>query len=155
MRLNKSSFFYACLALCAHVFSPQRPAPCWHDYQGLQTVTSPFLIRNAPASPEVQDKPLLPKFITRFGQEVSATAALLLLLFWAAALISYSPADAAWSTTGTQAHTSNWLGTAGAWVADISYFVFGRSVWVLFAALLQAWLLLLRQWMHARQARQC
>ncbi|MBP6138218.1 MAG: DNA translocase FtsK 4TM domain-containing protein [Brachymonas sp.] len=152
MRLNKSSFFYACLALCAHVFSPQRPAPCWHDYQGLQTVTSPFLIRNAPASPEVQDKPLLPKFITRFGQEVSATAALLLLLFWAAALISYSPADAAWSTTGTQAHTSNWLGTAGAWVADISYFVFGRSVWVLFAALLQAWLLLLRQWMHARQA---
>ena len=94
---------------------------------------------------------LLPKLVKRFGQELSATIALLLLLLWAAALVSYNPADPAWSSTGAGLPTSNWLGWGGAWVADISYFLLGHSVWVLLAALLLGWLRLLRDWVRARQ----
>ena len=114
-------------------------------------MASPFLIRNASTPTKVEDTPAPPSLFKRFGQEVSTTTALIFLLLWAAALISYSPTDAAWSTTGTGLPTANWLGWFGAWVADISYFMLGRSVWVLFAALLLAWLRLLRNWIRARQ----
>ena len=49
------------------------------------------------------------------------------------ALLSFRAADPAWSTTGSSALPLNWIGTLGAWVSDISYFVLGASVWWLLA----------------------
>ena len=39
----------------------------------------------------------------------------------------------------------------GAWISDISLFPVGRSIWVLFFALVAAWLRLLRHWVGVRQ----
>ncbi len=69
-----------------------------------------------------------------------AIAWLLLLL----ALLSYHRDDPSWSTSGSAAHaTANLVGTAGAWAADILYFLFGFSaLWILpmgLYALLRAW----------------
>ncbi|MDP1742707.1 MAG: DNA translocase FtsK 4TM domain-containing protein [Polaromonas sp.] len=88
--------------------------------------------------------------IKRFAHEVSLILGLLALVFWLGALLSYSPQDAAWSTTGSdQAHsalkagatsTRNWGGRLGAHLADVSYFIFGFSVWWALAAGLRVWL---------------
>ena len=114
-----------------------------------------YLIRNSQTSaPAPVEKPLVPALFRRFSQESALFVGLLLLLFWLAAMISHDVADPAWSTTGTRNYTDNWLGRVGAWVSDISYFLFGRSVWVLFAAFAGAWLRLLRSWMRGEQPRQ-
>ena len=88
--------------------------------------------------------------VKRFAHEVSLILGLLALVFWLGALISYSPQDAAWSTTGSSeaagalktADTAarNWGGRFGAWLADASYFLFGFSVWWALAAGVRAWL---------------
>ena len=70
----------------------------------------------------------------RLTQELLLLCLGLGLLLWAGALLSYSPADPAWSTTGTHADTRNWLGVVGAWLADLSYFLLGWSVWWLWLA---------------------
>ena len=83
----------------------------------------------------------------RFAHEVSLILGLAGLVFWLAALLSYSPQDAAWSTSGG-AHSAsgvslaarNWGGHLGAWVADASYFLLGFSAWWAFAAGCRAWL---------------
>ncbi len=80
----------------------------------------------------------------RFAHEVSLILGLLALVFWLGALISYSPQDAAWSTTGSRhvadAAARNWGGRLGAHLADASYFLFGFSVWWALAAGFRAWL---------------
>ncbi len=60
-----------------------------------------------------------------------------LLAAWLVALLSYSVNDAAWSTSGKHeshralVHTANWLGSAGAYVADLSLYVAGWSIaWI-------------------------
>lgn len=85
--------------------------------------------------------------VKRFTHEVSLILGLLGLLFWLAAMLSYSPQDAAWSTSGSaeavngaQAVARNWGGRVGAWVADISYFLLGFSVWWALAAGCHVWL---------------
>ncbi|WP_341913197.1 DNA translocase FtsK 4TM domain-containing protein [Polaromonas sp. YR568] len=88
--------------------------------------------------------------VKRFAHEVSLILGLLALVFWLGALISYSPQDAAWSTTGSseaasalkagEAITRNWGGRLGAHLADASYFLFGFSVWWALAAGVRAWL---------------
>src|SRR3990167_2714012 len=85
--------------------------------------------RNSPA-------PGAPGGIKRFTHEVSLILGLLGLIFWLAALLSYSPQDAAWSTSGSaevagavQVAARNWGGRVGAWVADASYFLLGFSAW--------------------------
>jgi S-DNA-T family DNA segregation ATPase FtsK/SpoIIIE len=82
--------------------------------------------------------------VKRFAHEVSLILGLLALVFWMAALISYSPQDAAWSTTGqreaAEAAANNWGGRLGAHLADASYFLFGFSVWWALAAGVRAWL---------------
>ncbi|MDI1237052.1 MAG: DNA translocase FtsK 4TM domain-containing protein [Polaromonas sp.] len=88
--------------------------------------------------------------VKRFAHEVSLILGLLALVFWIGALLSYSPQDAAWSTTGSteaagalkagQAVTRNWGGRLGANLADASYFLFGFSVWWALAAGVRAWL---------------
>jgi len=96
--------------------------------------------RNSPATGA-------PGGIKRFTHEVSLILGLLGLLFWLVALLSYSPQDAAWSTSGSaeavngaQAAVRNWGGRVGAWVADASYFLLGFSVWWALAASGHVWL---------------
>jgi S-DNA-T family DNA segregation ATPase FtsK/SpoIIIE len=104
--------------------------------------------RNTPASGA-------PGGIKRFAHEVSLILGLLGLVFWLAALLSYSPQDAAWSTSGTaeaagavQAAARNWGGRVGAWLADASYFLLGFSVWWALAAGVQVWLSSLARWLR-------
>ncbi len=88
--------------------------------------------------------------VKRFTHEVALILGLLALLFWLGALLSYSPQDAAWSTTGSgqgagtlkaaDAAVRNWGGRFGAWLADASYFLCGFSVWWALAAGIRAWL---------------
>ena len=96
--------------------------------------------RNSPAADA-------PGGFRRFTREVSLILGLVGLLFWMVALLSYSPQDAAWSTTGNLDAASgagvaarNWGGHLGAWAADASYFSVGFSAWWALAAGLVAWL---------------
>jgi len=104
--------------------------------------------RNSPAAGA-------PGGIKRFAHEVSLILGLLGLIFWLAALLSYSPQDAAWSTSGTaeaagvaQAAARNWGGRIGAWLADASYFLLGFSVWWALAAGAHVWLSSLARWLR-------
>ncbi len=92
----------------------------------------------------------------RFGHEMGLFAGLLVLVFWLLALLSYSPQDAAWSTSGVGASAlvHNWAGRVGAWVADGSYFLLGFSVWWCVAAALRAWLASLAHWMRGGEVPQ-
>ena len=62
------------------------------------------------------------------------------------ALASHHPGDAAFSTSGDGGAVRNAAGRVGAWLSDLSYFVFGYSVW---------WLLLVsgRSWLSVLAAR--
>ena len=82
----------------------------------------------------------------RFAREVGLILGLVGLILWMAALLTYSPQDAAWSTTGNPEAASgtlvaarNWGGHVGAWLADASYFLFGFSVWWALAAGAWVW----------------
>ena len=83
-----------------------------------------------------------PGGVKRFAHEVGLILGLLGLVFWVAALLSYSTQDAAWSTSGSAqqlgsalpAAARNWGGRLGAWLADASYFLLGFSVWWMLAA---------------------
>ncbi|GHC94819.1 DNA translocase FtsK [Pseudorhodoferax aquiterrae] len=86
--------------------------------------------------------------IVRFAREFGLLLGLLALSFWFIALISYSPQDAAWSTSGGPGATRNWGGRLGALVADLSYFGLGYSVWWCVAAGVRAWLTHLARWMR-------
>jgi S-DNA-T family DNA segregation ATPase FtsK/SpoIIIE len=87
----------------------------------------------------------------RFADELGLIAGLVLLILWAIALISYSPQDAAWSTSGDAGPLLNRAGPPGAWVADGSYFLFGYSVWWCVAAALRAWLAHFASWLRGHQ----
>ena len=86
-------------------------------------------------------------FWARFAQEISLLLGAGLLLLSFLALASYHPQDAAWSTSGAGSAIHNWLGRAGAWLADLSFFALGYSVWWCFAAGLRAWLSGLARWL--------
>ena len=81
----------------------------------------------------------------RFAIELALLVGLVFLLYWLVALLSYSPQDAAWSTSGTGGLVSNRAGRAGAWLADGSYFLFGFSVWWFPLVGVQVWLTTLAQ----------
>src|SRR5699024_1748871 len=89
----------------------------------------------------------------RFGHEVVLIIGLLALVIWLMALLTYAPQDAAWSTSGasSSALVANWGGRLGAWLADVSYFALGFSVWWCVAAGAGAWLGSLAHWMRAGQ----
>ena len=86
----------------------------------------------------------------RFGHELLLLAGLLVLVVWLLAMLSYFPQDSAWSTagTGSPALAHNWMGRAGAWLADVSYFALGFSVWWCLAAGARAWFASLARWMR-------
>jgi S-DNA-T family DNA segregation ATPase FtsK/SpoIIIE len=56
------------------------------------------------------------------------------------ALLSHDASDPAFSTSGSTAGYANKAGAAGAWVADLSFFLFGYSSWWLLAVGLRLWL---------------
>ena len=85
----------------------------------------------------------------RFAQEIALIAGALALLVWLLALVTFSVNDAAWSSSGTGQAMANRAGKLGAWLADISYYLFGFSVWWLLAAALRAWVQSLAAWMRA------
>jgi DNA segregation ATPase FtsK/SpoIIIE, S-DNA-T family len=84
----------------------------------------------------------------RFAHEIALVLGLAALVFWLLAMLSYSPQDAAFSTSGSGGTVRNWGGRFGAWLADASYFLFGFSVWWCFAAGIRAWLATLARWMR-------
>ena len=88
----------------------------------------------------------------RFASELGLFAGLVLLILWLLAMLSYSAQDSAWSTSGSGGPIVNRAGKLGAWVADISYFALGLSVWWCFAAGVRAWLVALACWMRGQQA---
>ena len=88
-----------------------------------------------------------PGGIKRIAREVGLILGLVGLILWMAALLSYSPQDAAWSTSGnpdapsgTLVAARNWGGHLGAWLADASYFLLGFSVWWALAAGAWVWM---------------
>ncbi|MET0310521.1 MAG: DNA translocase FtsK 4TM domain-containing protein [Burkholderiaceae bacterium] len=85
----------------------------------------------------------------RFAHEIGIILGLLALVIWLLALLSYSPLDAAWSTSGSGGPVRNWVGRLGAWAADASYYLFGFSAWLAVAAAVRAWLSGLAKWMRA------
>ncbi|MEI8324496.1 MAG: DNA translocase FtsK 4TM domain-containing protein, partial [Betaproteobacteria bacterium] len=90
--------------------------------------------------------------IGRFSHEIGLIVGALALLFWLLALLSYAPQDVAWSTSGMGEPLRNWGGRSGAWLADMSYFVLGFSVWWCPAVLARAWLAELAHWMRDHEA---
>jgi S-DNA-T family DNA segregation ATPase FtsK/SpoIIIE len=86
----------------------------------------------------------------RFGQEIALLLGALALAFWCLALITHSPQDAAFSTSGSAAaaQMANWGGRFGAWLADASFFLLGYSVWWCLAAGLRGWLGALGRWIR-------
>ncbi|MEG0044733.1 MAG: DNA translocase FtsK 4TM domain-containing protein [Comamonas sp.] len=88
--------------------------------------------------------------VIRFSQEVLLLIGLLALVFWLTAMLTYSPQDAAWSTSGAgqRPFVQNWMGRVGAWLADACYFGFGMSIWWLVLASAQTWITSLVRWMR-------
>ena len=76
----------------------------------------------------------------RFANELALLVGLLFMVFWLLSLLSYSPQDAAWSTSGATGLLANRAGRMGAWLADGSYFLLGFSVWWCLAAGVRVWL---------------
>ncbi|MCM2253233.1 MAG: DNA translocase FtsK 4TM domain-containing protein [Ramlibacter sp.] len=84
----------------------------------------------------------------RFAHEIALVLGGAALVFWLLALVSYSPHDPAFSTSGAGGAIRNWGGRLGARIADAGYFLFGFSVWWCFAAGIRAWLATLARWMR-------
>ncbi|MCW7538690.1 DNA translocase FtsK 4TM domain-containing protein [Aquabacterium sp. A7-Y] len=77
-----------------------------------------------------------PKWRVQLSVFLGALGLILLLI----AMLSHSPADAAWSTTGDGSGVHNAAGVLGAWVSDLLYFLFGFSSWWLVLIASRAWL---------------
>jgi S-DNA-T family DNA segregation ATPase FtsK/SpoIIIE len=76
----------------------------------------------------------------RFLQEIALSLGFVFLLFWLVALLSHSPQDAAWTTSGSGTVVHNWGGRIGAAISDLGFFIAGYSmVWCYVAAMI-AWL---------------
>ena len=84
-----------------------------------------------------------PTGMGRFANEITLIAGFVLLVLWLVALLTYSPQDAAWSTSGAGASVVNRVGRLGAWIADASYFLLGFSAWWCFAVGARLWLAVL------------
>ncbi|MCX8522096.1 MAG: DNA translocase FtsK 4TM domain-containing protein, partial [Rhodoferax sp.] len=83
--------------------------------------------------------------VKRYATELALAAGFMALGFWLIAMFSYSPLDAAWSTSGLGLGVANHAGRLGAWLADMSYFLLGYSVWWCIAVSLHQWLALLAE----------
>lgn len=89
-----------------------------------------------------------PATLARVSQELLLLAGAVALAFAVLALTTYSPQDAAWSTSGAGGPARNAGGKLGAWLADLSYVLLGFSAWWCVAAGLRAWLSGVAAWMR-------
>ncbi|MEY2684025.1 MAG: hypothetical protein RJA09_1169, partial [Pseudomonadota bacterium] len=90
-----------------------------------------------------------PTGVTRFAQEIGWVLGGAVLLFWWVAMATHHLADPAWSTSGAGGGAiHNWGGRLGAWVADISYYLLGLSVWWCGLVALRAWLQAWARWIR-------
>ena len=98
------------------------------------------------------DNTQAPAGLIRFAHELTLILGLAALLFWFLALSSFSAQDAAWSTTGSgdPAVVHNWAGRTGAWLADLSYFLLGYSVWWCWLAGSKVWLTAFAGWLRGQ-----
>jgi DNA segregation ATPase FtsK/SpoIIIE, S-DNA-T family len=78
--------------------------------------------------------------LARLSQEALLVLGAVVLAFWLLAMLSHSPADPAWSTSGSQSVVTNLGGRLGALLSDVGYYLLGWSVWWCFFAGLRAWL---------------
>jgi S-DNA-T family DNA segregation ATPase FtsK/SpoIIIE len=81
-----------------------------------------------------------PTGFRRFTQEIALTLGFVFLTFWLLSLVTHSPLDPAWTTSGNIAPIKNWGGRLGAWLGDVSFFFAGYSILWMFAAALMTWL---------------
>ena len=84
-----------------------------------------------------------PTGMGRFASEIALICGFVFLALWLTALLTYSPQDAAWSTSGAGLPVANRVGRLGAWLADASYFLLGYSAWWCIAVGVRLWLALL------------
>lgn len=89
-----------------------------------------------------------PSGLRRFAHEFALLLGAAGLLFWLIALLSHSLLDPAWSTSGAGGAVTNWGGRLGAWIADLSYYLLGMSVWWMVLAGCRAWLAALARWLR-------
>jgi DNA segregation ATPase FtsK/SpoIIIE, S-DNA-T family len=86
--------------------------------------------------------------------EVKLIVGAAVLVAWLLVLVSYSPADPAWTTSGQSgASVHNWLGRLGALAADVSYFLLGFSVWWCWIAGARRWLAGVARWLGDADGR--
>ena len=88
--------------------------------------------------------------LSRFASEIVLVAGLVMLAFWLLALLTYSPLDPAWSTSGVGDALRNRGGRLGALLADAGYYMFGFSLWWAFAAAARTWLAGLARWLRQK-----
>ena len=89
-----------------------------------------------------------PASLVRMTQELLLLAGLAALAFFVAALMTYSPQDQAWSTSGLGDATRNAGGKLGAWLADLAYVLLGFSAWWCAIAGARVWLAGVAAWMR-------
>ena len=94
-----------------------------------------------------------PSGFGRFGNEILLIFGFVALALWVVALLSYSSSDAAWSTSGTGILVANRAGRFGAWVADMTYFLLGFSVWWGVVVAVRSWLSLLAHRLRGESPR--
>ena len=86
--------------------------------------------------------------VGRFAHEIGLIVWLVVLALWLLALLTYHSQDVAWSTSGGGARVLNWAGRLGAWLADVSYYMFGFSIWWALVAGGRAWMSSLARWLR-------
>jgi len=72
----------------------------------------------------------MPPWLLRAMRDAAFWLAFVIALMFLLALVSYSPHDGGFSSTGSDGLTYNWIGRVGAWVADLFLVVFGRAAYL-------------------------
>jgi len=84
---------------------------------------------NEVAEMRKRDAPM-PPWLVRAMRDAAFWMALVVAVMFLLALLSYSPHDAGFSSTGSDTFTDNWIGRVGAWIADLFLLVFGRPAYL-------------------------
>lgn len=80
---------------------------------------------------QATDETAGPSWLERLPGEAALLACTGLALFLLGTLLSYSPNDPGWSSSGTGEPVRNLMGTAGAWFADVLLSLFGYGAYFL------------------------
>jgi S-DNA-T family DNA segregation ATPase FtsK/SpoIIIE len=82
--------------------------------------------------PGIQDQKLIfAEHISQRLREAGMLVSLAVATYILVALYSYDAGDAAWSHSGTNTDIKNFGGVAGAWIADLSFYLFGFLAFLL------------------------